>query len=465
MSAIRTLALLLAIWTAACAFAPACYGAAHDGSRAAPPAAAIAGTGDHAAAGMPAEDAHAHDPAHGHAPAGAGAGTFSLRDFRASLGPDEGLMILFSAFFLLLSGAVLWRILLRWTEEQNRFAGRRILQLQRLAFLAIAANLLRHVWLQGGAADPSVLRSLPADPAALAWLVLFALSALGLFLLGRNKLIDALWLLFAVAAVTRIGHAELSLDDVLASLFSAIHLLASALWLGGLYMLLAVRKRYRYEAERLAPNVVNASIAAMVLLFVSGLANSALYLPDLNLIFKTRWGWILAAKAVLFALLALVVLIVRRRGVRRSLGLLRLQFAAVLFLAAASGIMPISDPIPAEGPLHWHVMGDEVHMTGEIDPLRRGDNVYRVTAWFPEGTGAPRRVEMELRLEGREEAVRLVELDRVAKETDLHFVGFSDYYYEAHGSHIDRPGRWTVEVRITDAAGNVWTFDRAAMVY
>lgn len=412
---------------------------------------------------LAADAMHGHGTDHGHAGA---SGRFSPRDFPASLGFDEALLVVFFVCFLLLAGIVLWEILQRSrTRDMGRFAAHHVLQWQRLVFLAVLANLARLIWLKGGLDDLSVLRSLPYEQSGLAWLVLFALSVFGLFFLHRGKLFDTVWLFLAIAAATQIGHADLSLDHVLSSVLSGIHLLAAALWIGGLYMLLAKRKRFRYDAERLAPNVMNASLAAMVLLFVSGLANSALYLPDLGLITMTRWGLILTAKVFLFALLVLVMLLVRKRGAMRSVGLIRLQFAVVLFLAAISGIMPISEPVPSEGPLHWHVMGEDVHMTAEIDPLRQGLNEYRVTVWFPEGTGAPQSVEMVLAPDGRDGEARVLELVREAKRTDVHFVGFADYHYKAAGGHIDGPGRWTIEVRIVDAAGKRWTFDREAIIY
>lgn len=412
-----------------------------------------------------ADDTATHD---GHAPeAGAGdAGRFSVQELFASLGLDEALHTAFFALFLLLSGVVLWWVLSRgWTEGLKRHIGRHMLQLQRLMFLAVTANVLRQVWLNGGFDDLSAVRAMAEDPEGLAWLVLFALSAIGLLSLQRNRFVDLLWLFLGIAAATQIGHAKMSLDHVLSSIFSGIHMLAGALWIGGLYVLLALRRRYRHDAERLAPNVANASIAAMVLLFVSGLVNSAMYLPDLGLIVHTRWGWTLAGKTILFALLVLLVILSRRRRRNRLAGVLRLQFLIVVVLAAVSGMLPISEPVPDEGPLHWHVMGEDVHMTGEIDPLKIGDNEFRVTVWFPEGTGEPRSVEMELRPDAGDAEARTVVLERREAGSDLVFVGFADYHYTATGGQIDRPGRWTVVVKIVDASGKLWTFENAATVY
>jgi copper transport protein len=426
------------------------------------------------AAEMPtSHDGHGHGtddsaPHGGHAPeAGTNdAGRYSVQEFFSSLGLDEGLHIAFFILFMPLIGVVLWWVLSRgWTEMLKRHVGRHILQLQRLTFLAVTANVLRMVWLNGGFDDLSAFRAMAGDPEGLAWFVLFALSAIGLLTLQRNRFVDMLWLLLGIAATTQIGHAEMSLDHVLSSIFSGIHMLAGALWIGGLYVLLALRRRFRHDAERLAPNVANASIAAMVLLFVSGLVNSAMYLPDLSLIVHTRWGWMLVGKTILFALMVLLVIISRRRQRNRMPGLLRLQFLIVVILAAVSGILPISEPVPDEGPLHWHVMGEDVHMTGEIDPLTIGDNEYRVTVWFPEGTGEPRSVELELRPDDGNAEVHTVVLERREAGTDLVFVGFADYHYAATGRHIDRPGRWTVVVNIVDASGKVWTFENTATVY
>lgn len=426
------------------------------------------GHGSAGGPGDPAPEAFSgHEPAVGDSAGNAaGARWMSAGELAASFGPEEGLLVAFYVFFLLLSGVVLWWILSRgWTEAQKRLIGRHLLQLARLSFLAVLANLLLVFGRLGGFDDPSVLFSLADERDGLIWLALLALSAAGLFLLQKSKLFDTLWLLAAVAAVTGIGHAELSLNAVLSSLFAAVHLLAAALWIGGLYVVLALRRRHRRDAERLVPNAMNAAVAAMVLLFVSGLVNSAMYLPDLSLIGRTRWGLILAGKTILFALFVLLAAVARRLRNGPGPGFLRLQLALVLVLAAVSGVMPISPPVPDEGPLHWHEMGEDLHMTAEIVPLRVGANVCRVTVWLPEGSGGPRSAEVELRPEGGGGGARTVELERKEREADVAFAGFDDYHFETSGAHIDHAGRWTVTVRIADADGHVRTFTRAVAVY
>lgn len=466
MSAARPLIMLLAaVWLLAGFMPGSLFAAGAEG-----------GTGMlHATGGVDAlhaADMHGTDALdhHGHHDHGAGEttapGRFSLRDLPASLDTGEALLIVFFVFMLLLSGVVLWGVLVRSrTEELKRTIGNHVLQLQRILFLAVAANLGWMLWLRDGLSDFFVIRTLAREQAGLAWMTLLVMSLLGLFLLGRNKLFDVLWLFLVVAATTRLGHADLSLDLVLSSLLSGIHLLAAALWIGGLYKLLAMRNRFRYDAERLAPNVLNASLAAMILLFVSGLANSAMYLPDLGLLTHTRWGWILVVKTALFAVLILLTLLLRRRGVHRAGAVLKLKFAVVLLVSALSAVMPVSSPIPHGEPLHWHEMGEEVHMTAEIAPLSRGGNDYRVTVWLPEGSGPPRSVEMDLFHEDAEEPDHTIPLMPATADTDLHFVGFADYYYAASGDHMDRPGRWTVRVRIVEDGGRTWTFANHATVY
>lgn len=418
----------------------------------------------HAVAGHGPEVPAAHDH-HGMAETVA-TGTFTLSDLPGSLNVGEGLLIVFFVFFLLLAGVVLWGILIRSrTEEQRRVVGNHVLQLQRLVFLAVTGNLAWLIWLRDGFADLSVIRSLPHEHGGLAWITLLIMSVLGLLLLHRSRLFDTLWLLLVVAATTQLGHTDMSLNLLLSSLLSGFHIVAAALWIGGLYMLLAMRNRFRYDAERLAPNVLNASLAAMILLFVSGIANSAMYLPDLGLLTHTRWGWILIAKTVLFALLVLFMLLLRRMGVHRAGAVLILKFVLVLLASALSAVMPVSSPVPQGEPLHWHEMGDEVHMTAEVDPLQRGRNAYRVTVWFPEGSGPPQSVSMELVPADAEEPVHTVVLAQTTAATDLHFVGFADFHYEASGDHIDRPGPWTVRVQVVDDGGRLWTFTNSAMVY
>ncbi len=385
---------------------------------------------------------------------------------------DYSMAAFFMAFLPML-GLALWSALLRSrSEEQMRRHRQRMLQMQRIYFIVLLLVIVTFIHRLVGFEDwEGVSRLMLETTPGISWLILLALSLIGMFALGYSKLFDLIWVFAAIAAKTQIGHAAAADDHLLASLMSGIHLLGAAVWLGGLLLILLMWRRYRYEAEKMLPTFSGMSIAAFLLLLFSGIISSALYLPDLGYILETRWGLVLIGKLVIVVLVGVVAAIIRgrfrRTGVTRLGAWLKLDITLMLVIAALAGILSSSEPIPQNKPLHWHVMGEEIHMTAEVHPLRQGYNDYGVTVWLPEDDGAPRLVELEL-LPGKTDEggeAKSIALSEVEDDTDVLFLGFDTYFYRANGEEIDQPGWWRVLVKVTDSRGQQWEFEKTVKLY
>src|SRR5690606_16522174 len=235
-----------------------------------------------------------------------------------------------------------------------------------------------------------------------------------------------------------------------------LHLLAASLWSGGLLMILMLWGRHRYEAERLLPTFSSASLTAVVVLAVSGLASSTLYLLDLSYLVETRWGLLLIGKLVVLGIVILLAAAIRRRmrrnGVHRIGAMLKLDLLLIIVITGLAALMTESEPIPANQPIHWHVMGEEIHMTLDVSPKTLGSNHYGVTVWLPEGD-KPQKVELRMAHRNNEDNQMTIPIAPVTGKADMEFLGFSEYKYQASGDRIPEPGWWNFTVEVIDAKG------------
>jgi copper transport protein len=100
-------------------------------------------------------------------------------------------------------------------------------------------------------------------------------------------------------------------------------------------------------------------------------------------------------------------------------------------------------------------MGEDMHLTLRISPNAPGDNTFIVKVWLPEPVGEPKSVALRLRSEDRPDAGPIdVPLERYEDTEIDNFTGFVKATYRAEGPYLPFPGRWTAEIRVTDAKDN-----------
>ncbi|MFE7871111.1 cytochrome c oxidase assembly protein [Micromonospora humida] len=162
--------------------------------------------------------------------------------------------------------------------------------------------------------------------------------------------------LIAVLPPAFTGHAAGAGDHQIAVTSLALHILAAAVWIGGLVALLMVR-RSRMLAEA-AARYSRLALGCIVAVTVSGLANAAVRLGTVDQLWQSRYGWLVLGKVA--ALLILGVLGAAHRC--RTLPALRagsrwaftrlaagelIVFAATVGLAVALSRSPT--PVPVSG--------------------------------------------------------------------------------------------------------------------
>lgn len=243
----------------------------------------------------------------------------------------------------------------------------RLLQLHRVA--AIVALLTAVLWLMavaGGigegwadALDPTFVGSVLSDTAfGSVWrwrLILFGVLA-ALTLMGRpSEAIMTLLAAFGLASIALTGHAAMheGMSAVAHASADAIHLLAGAVWIGGLIPL-ALALRSPEVGHRVALRFSILASSAVVLVVLTGTANGWLVVESPRDLMTTTYGELLSAKVILVALMIMLALINRfriapgfvhdpvRTGhyLRLSIALELALALAVLVLVAVFGTLP-----------------------------------------------------------------------------------------------------------------------------
>jgi copper transport protein len=167
------------------------------------------------------------------------------------------------------------------------------------ATLLLVAHLL--AWLREATPGHSLdtdwtSRALGTGPGAMElWRIGLTLVALWAAALARRPRVAAVFALGALAVSGAIGHpaAIVPLASIPAK---ALHLIASALWLGGLFWLAVAGTPDHASFHREAQRVSSVALIAVIVVALSGAAQSFLFLPSVGALLTTAYGWLVLAK-------------------------------------------------------------------------------------------------------------------------------------------------------------------------
>ncbi|MDF2658018.1 MAG: copC [Paenibacillus sp.] len=293
------------------------------------------------------------------------------------------------------------------------------------------------------------------------------------------------------------GHAFASESGKWLAVFShTLHMLASALWFGGLTGLFATTlAAWERAAIWTELDALITRFSAFALPLIGAVAASGLWLTVIRLegwadLINSWYGRLVLVKiGILLGVLVIaafhrVRFMPRIRAVmsgsaasERTKALRSFVFGvrAEIVLAAALFIlagMLSTTPPPAVGagmePVYWHEMGERAHMSIRISSGGNGQQTVRLDAWLPSGTGAPIRTELLLEAKIGEQANDQLSLPL---QVPLSFVeggpdpygyeGFHKYTYEAIGNFMAAGvEQWGITVRITDSLHQTFTYDK-----
>ena len=305
----------------------------------------------------------------------------------------------------------------------------------------------------------------------LSWLCSLALGFLGIVTLGRSRVVDTVWTVLLLAAKSFSGHA-MAFEPVWRTVaLDIIHLLAASVWTGGLLYVFLTGRKHRDEWTRFLPRFSKASLASFLLLAVTGAASAWIFVPKPGYLLLTAWGRFLLVKIALVILVAATAVwirsVMRRKGAAAAAPMVAADMVLMAGIVAVAGIFTYLSPVPANEPLHWHVMGSKIHMTAEISPNAPGKNSFRTVVWLPKGSPPPKQVQMTLSSADKPEigAIKVPLSPKQGAGEAEYYTGFDSYRYESYGPYLPFPGRWKVEVRVMDAEDQETVYDKTITVY
>ncbi|WP_419872016.1 copper resistance D family protein [Candidatus Pristimantibacillus sp. PTI5] len=383
---------------------------------------------------------------------------------------DEGITIQRTLFFtvraiyyfafMLAAGIMLWSIAIPGESNhiQRKLIDKWGIFSLRGLLLAVLLFVFVHIsQLLKGYEDSSPnewLRILTETATGQSWLALLVLSLLGFAILRMDDSIKIIWALLLAAAESFNGHVNALPNNTLAIVLDFVHIVCSALWAGGLLLLLLFWRSDRKEAGRFAERFTRAAWLTILLLTASGTLMTVLLLPSWRYLIYTGWGNMLLAKAVLVLLIACAGFLLRMRAKQQKLPsgkLLKwdgLMMAMVLVLVS---IFTFVSPVPDTEPFYYHKMGESLHYTINITPNGPGPNRIALKIWLPEQLGAPASVRLLLRSPDHPKQKPIeVPLQSDNNEDYNAFPGFTETDYESSKVDLPTRGAWEADLIIKD---------------
>lgn len=309
----------------------------------------------------------------------------------------------------------------------------------------------------GGDSTDEWLRLLTETATGRSWLSIVVLSLLGFAVLRLNDSFKMIWALLLAASESFNGHVNALPVNTLAIVLDFVHLLCSALWAGGLMLLLLFWYADRKEAGRFAEKFSKAAWLSIVLLTLSGIGMTCLILPSWRYLLYTDWGIMLLAKAAIVVFVIVIGALLHRRARQRELPsgkLLKLDGVLMSLIIIIVSVFTYVSPVPEMKPLSYHKMGDTLHYTLAVTPNGPGPNRVLLKVWLTEQLGAPMEVQLRLLADDHPERSAIdVPLHSVKAEAGESFPGFTESDYLAEKVDLPSRGAWTAELVIIDATG------------
>ncbi|MCD1259326.1 copper resistance protein CopC/CopD [Paenibacillus athensensis] len=383
---------------------------------------------------------------------------------------------LWYAAVLLLGGWVIWlRLPGGGGASSRRELAAWTLNLQRAHVVALLFLIFTHTEdLLGGGGFGELVQLFTATSVGISWLALLVLSLVGFVVVGRSAVLDLVWAVLLVAAKCFSGHATSFTPQAATIALDAVHLLAGALWAGGLLLLAVQRKSSPQAAAALLRPFSRMALWSIVVLIVSGAASILLFLPSPRYLLYTLWGKLMLIKigAVVLVLLTggLLRLAMYKRREKQLNFWFKLDLTLMAIIIVLVGLITYMAPIPANEPLRWHVMGETQHMSTDITPRAPGTNTFETEVWMPEKSGKPKQVQLILHYEDNASVAPIqVPLEPAAEDADgvqvETYGGFVPFAYQASGEYLSLRGHWTAEVRIMDSEDNEKVYKESFLVY
>ncbi|OXM17597.1 copper resistance CopC/CopD family protein [Paenibacillus herberti] len=367
---------------------------------------------------------------------------------------------LYYVALMLAAGCALWPLLYRSRWEgisqllRERFAK---LPAQALVLVSLLYVFVESTQIMVGQSSEEWLPLFTSTSVGQSYVALLLLAFAGLSLpVGRNSL-RAVWGLLLLATETWNGHAAASSPRWATLSLDFVHLVGAALWAGGLMLLIALWYGERKEAGRFAESFSRAAWISIVVLSLSGILLTLLYMTKLEYLLITPWGILLLVKAGLVILVTVIGFLLRRRMKRSGFPsgiLLKADGALMALILVIVGVFTYISPLPANEPVSWHKMGSEMHVSLRITPNVPGSNEFITRIWMFKSLGNPESVKLRLvPIDKPEVGAIEIPLEKFQDDEISTFDGYTKTAYRTTGTYLPFAGLWRAEIRVVDEKG------------
>jgi copper transport protein len=290
------------------------------------------------------------------------------------------------------------------------------------------------------------------------------LSLLGLPLLTRFKWLDLIWVLAVMSAKSFNGHAVAFETEIrsMSLQLDVVHLLAAAIWAGGLLYILTYWKKQREHVGQFLPFFSQVALINMLILILTGVSYMLIFLPELNYLLHALWGKLLLVKVGLVTLVFVIGALLRHTLKKKKEGsissLVKIDFSVMVTILGIVGVLTHLNPLPENEPLEWKNEDQYIDFTTSISPKAPGYNHFKVTAHAQKENLEIKRIELLLiyqdNLEIQPIQVPFSEIEQSRK-----------VQFKINGSYLPIEGNWTAELRIVDSEDNEKVFHKDFIVY
>ncbi|WP_155971727.1 CopD family protein [Paenibacillus sp. Soil522] len=287
------------------------------------------------------------------------------------------------------------------------------------------------------------------------------------------------------------GHAYGSSSVVsLAVLSHTLHIMAAAVWFGGLTGILAATFKTQpfesdwKEMDSLVRRFSRIALPSMIVVALSGIALSLLRLKSWGVLFQSEYGQLVLAKNAILLFVVVIgafhrlVIIPRMEdeatsksktdALQRFIVIVRLEVFLAIAAFVLAGMLSTTSPpeirVTTE-PVYWHVMGDKAHMSFSMYQTESKGQTFRLDVWLLTGMGPPNKVYVQAGRENGEGKGIIIPFEYKKGGPDPYgYEGFDKYTYETEGDYLNETGSWKITIDITDSKNQVHHYEKVKTI-
>lgn len=292
------------------------------------------------------------------------------------------------------------------------------------------------------------------------WLIQIALLLTLTLLTSFIGLADStkriiLWACFCLGAAMVLtkavtSHASGQTNQVLAIAMDFLHLLSASIWIGsliGFVGLLSFGKKPELKQEylKMVKSFSKWGILLVLILTLTGLYGSFLYIPNFSALFQTNYGQMLLCKVSLFLLMLILAAVNFIKGKSGRAGGLWATLKGELLLGLIILVLSVvltnlPTAMQSPGPFNeTKKVNQDMQVSLKATPNIIGMNLFLVTLKDREGKPIKEIEQIHL-------TFTMLEMD-MGKET-VNLTKVAEGKYEVKGLHFSMAGRWNVHVHV-----------------